>query len=179
MNTRVNNLGRLLDACISVLSNVTGLLAALMVVLMTALITLEVIMRSLFSVSTMIAEEVGAYLLVVIVYLGLSYALRTDGHIRIRFAFDHLPPKVQNALELLTSILNLMVSVIFAQWGWHLVWDSYSHGEYAITWLRTPLFIPQLFISFGLSILVLEALACLFKIILINISPHSGITLEQ
>ncbi len=155
--------GKELDNWIGRLSTLGNFISAMGVVAMLSLITAEVVMRGVFRISTLIADEVSAYLLVVITYMALGYNLRTDKHIRIRVVFDRLPPKGQRFLDLLTSVLNLAVSIVLTRWVWHLVVDSYSGHQISMTWLRTPIYIPQLFIAVGISMLTIEVGVSLIK----------------
>ena len=58
------------------------ILSSLSVVLILILVCAEVIFR-LFNRSTMVADELGAYLNAAIVFLGMTYTLREGGFIRI------------------------------------------------------------------------------------------------
>ena len=58
--------------------------AGLAAVVMMLLVTVEVLGRSFLNVSTLIADEMGSYLLVSLTFLGLAPTLRDGGFIRIR-----------------------------------------------------------------------------------------------
>ena len=64
-------------------------LASISVVLILILVCAEVFFR-LFNRSTMVADELGAYLNAAIVFLGMSYTLREGGFIRIEALYERL-----------------------------------------------------------------------------------------
>lgn len=138
------------------LTRVGGFVAMGAVFAMTALIVVEVIMRNLFSRSTLVADELGGYLNAVLVFMALAYTLQKEAHIRLELLFTRLPPKAQHILELCTCALSLVVSILLARWAWHFVADNYSAGTVSWTVLYTPQYIPQLSMGIGLSILTLQ-----------------------
>lgn len=138
------------------LSQVGGFIAMGAVFGMTGLICVEVTMRDLFSRSTLVADEMGGYLLAVVVCMGLAYTLQKGAHIRLTLLFARLPLKTQCIVELCTCALSLAVSILLTRWAWHFIADNYSVGTVSWTVVHTPLYIPQLFMGIGVSILTLQ-----------------------
>lgn len=124
---------------------------------MIGLIVVEVIMRNFFRCSTLVADELGGYLNAVVIFMGLGFTLQARAHIRVEILYIRLPQKLQSILELCTCILSSAVSIVLTYWSWHFWADKYRTGTVSWTVLYTPQYIPQLFMSIGLSILALQA----------------------
>ena len=118
----------------------------------------DVIMRHLFNKPTIWADEVSCYLLVGIAFLGAAYTLTRGGHIYVETLVGKLGPKAQKRVTLLTDALTLIFLVVLTRQAYWLVRDSFVSKRISATLLRTPLFIPQLFIFIGLACLSLQLL---------------------
>ena len=79
-----------------------------------ALIVAQVVMRYGFGVTPFFTEEVARYALVWSVLAGAAVSIRIDGHIRVTFVPDLLPPAVRwywmRALDLVTFALLLVLT---------------------------------------------------------------------
>ena len=140
-----------------------GLAGAAAVALMGLLITYEVIARAVFGESTLMADEMSAYLLVLLIFMGLAYCLHNDGMLRVEFLFNRFPPKVQAAVELVSGLLALAYMVLLTYNCWMFVYESYDLGYTSVHPSGIKLWIPQLAIPVGCSLMVLEFLAHTFR----------------
>jgi len=145
------------------ISGHSGFVAAMMVVVMMLIIIVEVVVRTLFSVSTLIGVEVGEYLLAAVVFLGASYTLREKGHIKIDLVLKRFKEKNQKVLNLATMGLTLIITILLARYGWHLIIQSYTLKTEAWSVLRTPLFIPQSVMVVGIILLLMQVGAELLR----------------
>jgi len=133
--------------------------------LMGALITFEVLGRFLFGYSTLFADEMSGYLLVLLLFAGLAHTLRTGGFLRVEFLFNRLPKRVQIWVELTASIISLFYMAVLSYEAWLMVYDAY---DFAFTSVRPSgilLWIPQACLPLGCSLLVLEFLAHIGRLI--------------
>jgi TRAP-type C4-dicarboxylate transport system permease small subunit len=124
--------------------------------LMGMLITFEILSRAIFGYSTLVAEEMSAYLLVLLLFMGLGYTLRTDGFLRVEVLFNRFPAKVQLSVELISSILSMLYMVLLAYQSWLFVYESYDFGYRSIMPSGIRLWIPHLAIPIGCSLMVIE-----------------------
>ena len=132
-------------------------MACVSLLLMTLLITVDVIGRKLLR-PTGVAQEISGYLLVSIVFLGLAYALKEGTHIKIDLVTSKLAPKAQRWLETSTSLIG----VFFCTW---LIWftaghavEYYTQGSRSMTFLHVPLWVVQIIVPVGLGLFALVAL---------------------
>ncbi len=148
------------------LGNFLGWISGGMVAVMMALVGYEVLMRYVFDRPPILADELGAYLLVAVSYLGLAYTFMTGGHVRITFLVGKMKPQWAAWLRLST----LTVSWIFI-FGMCIACYEYLDfsimiNEKSASWLNFPLKYPQAtlligFIAYGLVVLCEILKVCL------------------
>jgi len=127
-----------------------GYISGGLVFLMMLSIIIDVVMRHIFNAPTIWADEISCYLLVGISFLGASYTLQRDGHIRVDAIITRFNPKVRNYFEIVIDVSSLLFLIVFSWQAFKLVFDSYSSVRIAPTLLQTPIYIPQMFFAIGL-----------------------------
>jgi TRAP-type C4-dicarboxylate transport system permease small subunit len=139
--------------------------AGLAAVLMMALVTVEVIGRSFFNVSTLIADEMGSYLLVTLTFLGLAPTLRDGGFIRIDVYRARARGRARAVLDACIVVLAIGYTATLDWYLWGLAANSYRLGTTSIQVARTPLWIPQGIMAVGGTLLLAELLARLALVV--------------
>jgi TRAP-type C4-dicarboxylate transport system permease small subunit len=152
---------------------IAGAVSGIAVVVMTALVTVEVLSRNLFNRSTLIADEMSGYLLVALTFLGLAPTLRGGGFIRIDTYHARLRGGGRVALDLVIHVLALGYAVLLDWYLWQLALDAWRLGTTSIQVSRTALWIPQACMAVGGLLLVLDLLARL-TVVLAGESPDAG-----
>lgn len=143
------------------ISDAAGWIAALALVVMTGIVVFEVVSRYVFNAPTSWVTEIGTYLFVAIVFLGLAAAQRANAHIQVEILVDSVSADWRRRLELATHWLALLFIVFCA---WHtarFTFLDYVHGARDWGLLSTPQWLPQLPMTLGL---VLFAAALLSEI---------------
>jgi len=148
---------------IDTFSRVGAYLSALFMVLIVALISVEIVLRTFFKTSTYISSEYSGYLMVAVVLAGLSYTLRTDGHIRITILLVKLPPQFQRYLEAAAMLMALLVTGFICYYAILMAVDAYTYEMTADSISQTPLYLPQALIPIGLLGLCVQLLAQLLR----------------
>ncbi|RMG50359.1 MAG: TRAP transporter small permease [Gammaproteobacteria bacterium] len=123
------------------------------------LITVEIVLRTLLKTSTLVADEYSGYLMVAVVFFGMAWTLRTDGHIRIGLLTSRLPEGWQKALDLLAHLFVLAFCLYFLMHTGLMVEDTRALDMRADSIAETPLWIPQLSMLAGLVLLTLQVCA--------------------
>ncbi len=150
---------RIFDRVVTGLATLGGALAAVALLAILALVGTEVVLRELFDRSTLVADEMSAYLNVALVYLGLAYTLREGGFIRVEPVYDRIAHRaggLVNWIVLLVSLVYLAVVI------WYMVRHARHSFDADIRSLfvsQTPLFWPQMLIPIGSAILALQLVA--------------------
>jgi TRAP-type C4-dicarboxylate transport system permease small subunit len=139
----------------------TRRVATAAIVLMTGLIVVEIIARGLFRTSTLVADEMAGYLLVVMMAFGLSDSFRSGSFIRVELLEGRLQSPARRALEKALLVVALGYASFLAWRLWAFTVASYLEDTRSIDFSRTPLWIPRAFMAFGVTALVLQVLASL------------------
>ena len=160
-NIYVDRLGR----AVSWLSSAGAVLSSVAFVLMVGLIVLEVILRSFFGSSTLVASEYSGYLLAAMIYLGLGFSFREGAHIRITFLQNRLSPRIYHWLEILCHLAAAVLCCLSSLFLFDTVLTSYERGLQAYTVAETPLFIPQAVVLLGLLLFSLPVIARLVQLL--------------
>jgi TRAP-type mannitol/chloroaromatic compound transport system permease small subunit len=156
------------------ISNMAGVVACMLIVAMVLLIVVEIILRTVFDISTLIAHEYVAYFLAGLVFLGLAYTLRTEGHIRIAIILSHLSTRKQAYLNVIGGVIALAFSIYLSLHIWNLFHDSLTLGRLSFHPSKTPLAIPQFFLFAGSVLLVLQFVAYIATTALSLVQPSEG-----
>ena len=124
-------------------------------------IVFEVVMRYGFNAPTSWSNEISGYLVVAILFLGLSYTLLVDGHVRVDIFLLRLPERGQLILTIIAYLLSLVYIVVVMWQGWEYAWkwrDTVSN-----TFLRLPLFPTMVIIPIGAFLLSLQFVSKIYR----------------
>ena len=122
--------------------------AALLVML--ALITVDIVTRSVFNFSFEVSDEVGGYMLVVIAFLSLSACHVNQSFHEVEFVQARLTPRGRAVSRLVFGALSLGASALLAWQFIRLEMSSWRFADVAPTYLATPLWLPRLAMAIGM-----------------------------
>ncbi|PIE65401.1 MAG: DctQ-like TRAP transporter subunit [Desulfobacterales bacterium] len=148
------------------LSTAGAVLSGVTFGLMTLLILAEIMLRTFFDKSTLIASEYSGYTLAAMIYLGLGFSFRQGAHIRITFLRERLSGWPFHFLEIICASIGSVLCILSTLFLAGMVHTSYIRGTTAYTVAETPLWIPQAVILVGLIIMTLQILAYLFYLVM-------------
>lgn len=120
-------------------------------------ISIEVIMRKLFSASLQGADELGGYVLAVTSVIAFGVALIGNSHIRIDLMHYKFPAKMQALLNWMANLSIMLLAILLAYASIGVLRETLSYGSTAPTPWATPLKYPQFFWSIGLVLFCLLA----------------------
>jgi TRAP-type mannitol/chloroaromatic compound transport system permease small subunit len=159
-----------------------GYLAGAMYVVLAFFITYDVLARkwgAQFGLpTTQVTDEISGYMLALAATWGLAYALRSGSHVRIDVVFPYLSSRLRAAADFIALLLMALFAAIVSWKIWALVTDSWQSGLRSSTYLLTPLYVPQLILGVGFTLLALAAL-CLAVAMLAGWEPAGASALEQ
>jgi hypothetical protein len=115
-------------------------------------------------------------------FLSLAYALREQAHVKVDFITNYLSGPTLILLEIFTSLLAVFFCLIMGWEGLKMATVALRNWEVSPSLLRTPVFIPQLFIPIGSLLLTLEfirLLKNLFRELPATRKPGKGSILLQ
>jgi len=161
-----NHVANRLLRAVEWLSAAGAALSGTVFVLMALLILAEILLRTFFDKSTLIASEYSGYMLAAMIYLGLGFSFRKGAHIRITFLRERLKGWALHLLEVACTLIGSLLCVLSTVFLWEMVYTSYQRGATAYTVAETPLWVPQAIILVGLIIMTLQILAYLLYLIM-------------
>ena len=141
--------GPLFDA----VARVTGAATGTVLVALVSLVCLEALLRGGFNYSLGFAEEMTGYGVVFMTFFGAALALRGHAMFQVHFLLDKWPQGTRRWLVRVFVLVALVICVILAWKTKDLTLSSFSRGKFAPTVLRTPLWIPQIMLPLGFSVL--------------------------
>ncbi|MBO8087245.1 MAG: TRAP transporter small permease [Marichromatium sp.] len=126
-------------------------------ILLVVLVLVEIVGRSFFDYSTMIADEYSGYLYLSIVFFGLAYGLNTDSHIRITIITSRVSEEANRWIDIVAGTLGLIVMGTVIFYAWELVLDTKLMDMVSEGVSETPLYLTQIPMVVG-SVLLFIAL---------------------
>jgi TRAP-type C4-dicarboxylate transport system permease small subunit len=132
-------------------------LTSLSIVGLVGLVLVEIIGRSFFNFSTMIADEYSGYLYLSIVFLGLAYGLNHQSHIRITIITSRLGKEANRWIDMAIGVAGMAMMTVVIYYTWHLIEDTKSMDMVSEAVSQTPLYLTQIPMLIG-SVLLWIAL---------------------
>lgn len=140
------------------MSGLAGVLSAIALLAMTAMILYEVGSRYLFNNPTSWVIEISTYVFVAASFLGMTAAQRHRSHVQVEILVARLKEEAKAEVELIGHWVSLFFVIVLA---WKMAVFNYS--EYVNDtrdWglLATPQWIPELSVSIGLALFAVALL---------------------
>ncbi|QEM82738.1 TRAP transporter small permease [Halomonas binhaiensis] len=150
-----------------------GLGAAVSMVAICALITLQVLFRLLDAILVLVGSsrigleisgvsELAAFLLVGATFLGMAYTFTHHAHIRMSLIIRRLPRVLRVWSELFCLIVALLLNLLLCWSLWQLMLESLDFNDVSSGLLAIPLWIPQLVLFTGMALMSLALLEVLW-----------------
>lgn len=89
--------------------NKDGFISSIILFLILIISLLQIFLRSVLNIPLIGVEELSRYFFISLIFLGLPYAFRLDGHIKLEGIQKYFPPKVGRVMELLKHISGILV----------------------------------------------------------------------
>lgn len=136
------------------------------VLFLVCLVAANVVMRYLFSVGWVWMQELEWHLMSPIALIGMSYALRHGEHVKVDVLYDKFPHVAKLAVEFVTGVAAVVLSVLMIKLAWPYVWQSYMVLESSYARDGLPYrFVLKGFILAGFLLLAVQGLAvCLLGV---------------
>ena len=157
----------LLDG-IDVLSRLDGWLGAGCLVTLTALMLAEVLLRALSNVfpwvpaDIPVAWEYSSYLMAATFTFGAAVTLRAGGHIRVTLVLARVSPATRRRMETVLAVLGVGFCGYLAWAMAYFTWRSFESGQTSVS-SGTLMWIPQIFVTFGIVLLTVQFVARFFQ----------------
>ncbi len=114
-----------IERAVDLIGRATSWLALVIVGLM----AVNVVLRYLFSIGSVWAQELEWHLLAPLIMFGIPYALLKGDHVRVDVLFEKFTPLNQQYVEVVSQILGIAIALLFLWLSFAYVQQSYSIGE--------------------------------------------------
>jgi TRAP-type mannitol/chloroaromatic compound transport system permease small subunit len=132
-------------------------------VLTACLVSTEVLLRKLFSISLNVATEYSAYVLGMCAAWGFAFALFAHAHVRVDAAIRLLPRRLAAFADVAALLSLIAFAAMLSYYGFNSLAESWRMSARAPTPIGTPLWIPQLLWVLGLVFFLLCGVALLLR----------------
>lgn len=106
-----------------------GRAAAWLTLAIAVLMALNVLLRYGFSIGSVWAQELEWHLLAPLVLFGMTYALGKGEHVRVDIFYARYSPRGRAAIDTLTALLAIALSVLVIRYSIPYVGQSFSVDE--------------------------------------------------
>ncbi len=125
---------------------------------LSALVTVETVVRKVFNVSIQGSAELGGYALAVGSAIGFALAVASRSHIRVDVFHDRFPPALQAFMNWLAAVLIALLGLFLVGVCWRVIVKTVEYGSASQTPWATPLIYPQAVWYAGLAVFALYAI---------------------
>ncbi len=107
-----------------------GHLTAVIMVIMLLNVFYDVVMRYLFKSGSIAMQEMEWHLFSMVFLIGISYALKEDGHVRVDVIYDRLSSKKKAIINIVGAVVFLIpFSLLIAFGSIEFVMEAFNTGE--------------------------------------------------
>ncbi len=121
-------------------------IASFIAIILVAFLFLNVILRYVFSEPFVFTEEVTGYLLASIVFLGLGYTLKTNGHVITDVLTRHFSKKTKDFIKYPIILGGIIFAIFFNLSAWTLMIKNFTRKTIDYGSLGTPNRFPTSFL---------------------------------
>lgn len=120
----------------------------------------NVLLRYLFSLGSVWAQELEWHLLAPICLIGMAYALRHGEHVRVDIFFARYPERLKLWIDLTGAIAFVLISMLIIYISWFYVLQSWRVDEGSANPGGIPMrYLLKAFIPLGFAMFLLQSLA--------------------
>ena len=152
----LHSVGKILNRALGWAVNTSAFGAASIVVILMAMVVADIFGRKVLNKPVPMSYEVGAFMLVFIVFMGLAYSQRQKAHIRVEILTLRMSPKIRAVMDMFAYTLGIGIyGLIFYEtfkWSYH----SFEIGEYVAGLVNIPKWPSQFAVAFGAILISLQ-----------------------
>jgi len=147
------------------LNNALGIAAAwisgLLLVYIVVHISIEIIARSFFDLSTHSMDEFVGYAVGAMTFLSLAYTFRNRQHIRVTIMQSFVRGRLAILIEVLCIVMTFAITAFLARYIFRTLARDWERGTTSPTLTETPIWIIDGAIFLGLVLFLCQLLASL------------------
>jgi TRAP-type C4-dicarboxylate transport system permease small subunit len=145
------------------LSEWSGYLSGLSILLSVVIISYQVLIRYFLGLPGIWQIEVSIYLLLFTSFIGAAYGLKHGAHVGIDLLVAKMAERTQRKMRIFSSVICIVVTTVLGWRAWALWWEATEQGWRADTLLSTPLTIPYLILPLGMVLVTLQFMVMIYE----------------
>ena len=142
----------------------SGALAVMFLVLI-AVLTLAQVFGRVFGIVVPSADDFAGFCMAGSVFLGLTYTLRSGGHIRVRTLLTHLGVTPRRGLEIFSAAASVALIGALVWYTVDMILVTRRLGEFTLGLVPVPKWIPMNLMLVGLTIFLIALADDLVRIL--------------
>lgn len=139
-----------------------ALVGGVVTLLITLLISFDVLMRYFLDAPQLFVDELASYLQILIIFGGLAYTFVSGGHVRVDLLTSNLSPVRRARLRVFTLALGCVLILIVTWVTVQTTLTAIDYGRLSAVMLY-PLWLPMVFIPLGLALFAIAMLIALVR----------------
>ena len=132
-------------------------------ILVSLLVTIEVILREVFLIGLSAATEISSYALAVSTGWAYAFTLLERNHVRVDALIRVLPVRIVVWMDVLALLALIWFAAVLLWYGYGVMAMSFASDAHAMTPLGTPLWIPQGLWVFGIAFFLMVCVLVLVR----------------
>ncbi len=136
-------------------------------------ISLEIILRSFFDISTFSMDEFVGYAIATMTFLSLANTFRNRKHIRVSILQSVVKGRLAVAVELACIAFTFAITAFLARYIWRTLARDFERGTVSPTLTETPVWLIDAAIFAGLAIFMLQLLTSMFQTVIDGVPEDS------
>lgn len=157
-NKPASYMGRIFDRIITI----GVVLSSVLLIFIMLSISFDIILRYTLNQPLEWAVEISEYILVGMTFFATAWVLKRDGHVKMDQLFNHLSPRTQTILNVITSILSAMACLIIVWYGILVTLDHIQTHDSYFTTLEFPKWPVSAIIVVGFVLLLFQFLRMIY-----------------
>ncbi|HDM09804.1 MAG: TRAP transporter small permease [Deltaproteobacteria bacterium] len=139
-------------------------LAGFMMMFALVSVSVDVVLRYFFNKPIGWVLQISEYILLYIPFLAAGYVLRQEGHIRIDIILNRISRRLQNRINMVTSLVGALVMLILTYYSTYVTYDFYQRGVPTLKYLKIPEFLVIMVIPAGCFVFAVEFVRRAFRL---------------
>lgn len=148
---------------LSALERWMALVGAGLIIFLMLIVMVEITLRYVFNIGFEGVLEGSQLLLVMLVFLGLSYSLATGGQIRVEIVLRRVRPRIASALNVLAYTLGVLVCGLIAWTSGEFAQLAWKHQIYEGGLIQFPLWPSMIWVPIGTAVMGIRFLTMLIS----------------
>ena len=156
---------RMIERSIGKILDYVGIIIGFIIIIIALIISFSVIGRNI-SIPIHWSDPISIYLFLGSSYLAVAYAMYKKEHIHVDILIIRFPMKFRKYLEFVWFVIMIFLFTYISKNAYTMMLNSYSKGATDLSYIKVPVWIPQLFLVISFILLIFAMIRHLIILII-------------